>query len=36
VVQEVHLVAVHALCAAVDAHLLASNAAQSSHRGVPL
>ena len=36
VVQEVHLVAVHALCAAVDAHLLASNAARSSHRGVPL
>jgi phosphoheptose isomerase len=36
VVQEVHLVAVHALCAAVDAHLPASNADQSSHAEVPL
>jgi phosphoheptose isomerase len=36
VVQEVHLVAVHALCAAVDAHLLASDAVESSPREVPV
>jgi len=36
VVQEVHLVAVHALCAAVDAHLPAPSAAESSHREVPV
>ena len=36
VVQEVHLVAVHALCAAVDAHLLASDAVESSPQEVPV
>ena len=35
VVQEVHLVAVHALCAAVDAHLPVSDDAKSSPRAVP-
>ena len=35
VVQEVHLVAVHALCAAVDAYLPVSDAAESSPRAVP-